>query len=442
MWDYCKFYSDPKYLGGQGSSIGIGSCYGYYPPSHTDYRALVINVKKTELDFSELHERMQWYVDGKSIPFVATAVLQGDEVVDLHYCGQQDIEGGKPLSETSIFRMHSSTKIACSIAAMMLYEENKFSLDDPIDAYIPAFRNMRVLKSSATSIDDTEPTHSPILIRHILSHTAGLSYGFIEPDSIINQAYNKRSINPMAPGSDMSLESMCDQLGDLPLAYQPGTSWRYSFATDVTARLIEVLSGKRFDEFLKERILGPLGMSDTDFFVPADKLHRFTTLYLPEDPLDQMSQCAAPMDSPTNTSNGHLPTFLSGGGGLMSTLADYLTFTQMIINEGSHQGMSLIKPETLQIMRTNQCPEGVGVRFPMWSMPGTSFGLGFALKHEPAKGEPPSAIGEYHWGGMAGTHFWWSPKANVTGICMTQRMPGFWHPFSQDFKRLAYKIAA
>ncbi|MDC1018467.1 serine hydrolase [Pseudomonadales bacterium] len=132
---------------------------------------------------------------------------------------------------------------------------------------------------------------------------------------------------------------------------------------------------------------------------------------------------------------------LSGGGGLFSTLSDYLSFTRMILNQGSLGDANILKPDTLALMRTNQCAEGVGVNFPMWDMPDTTFGLGFALKNRPADGEPESAAGEYHWGGMAGTHFWWSPNANITGICMTQRMPAFWHPFSQDFKRLAYKIA-
>ncbi|MEO2183275.1 MAG: serine hydrolase domain-containing protein [bacterium] len=400
-----------------------------------------IEIVDNNLDFSPLHDRIRWYVDEGIIPFANTLVMQGDQVVDLHYYDGLNKEDGSPLAEDTIFRMHSSTKIACSIAAMMLWEEGKFSLDDPLEKYIPAFAGMQVLKPGAESIDDTEAARDSIRINQIMSHTAGLSYGFIEPESVIDQAYNENGINPLIPGSTMTLESMCESLGQLPLVYQPGTFWRYSFATDVTARLVEVVSGQRFDDFLKDRIFNPLGMADTDFFVPEAKLDRFTTMYLPADPLDPMSQCAGPMDSPETTTNGMLPSFLSGGGGLMSTLADYLTFSKMIINGGSHQGDTMIKPETLALMRTNQCADGVIVNFPMWEMPGTTFGLGLALKGEPAEGEPDTAVGEYHWGGMAGTHFWWSPEANIAGICMTQRMPGFWHPFSHDFKRLAYKIA-
>jgi CubicO group peptidase (beta-lactamase class C family) len=402
-----------------------------------------IQVIQTGLDFSPLHERMQWYVAEKQIPFVLTAVMKGHDIIDLYTCGNLSMESDVPLSTDSIFRMHSCTKIACSIAAMMLWEEGRFSLDDPVEKYIPAFADMMVLKPGAESMDDIEPANDSMRVNQLLSHTSGLSYGFVQPDTLIDQHYLSNGLNALALTPGMTLETLCDALGHTPLAYQPGTSWRYSFATDVTARLVEVVSGQRFDEFLKERILNPLDMVDTDFFVPPEKLDRFTTLYLPADLMDESSPCAAPMDAPQTTANGAIPDFISGGAGLMSTFEDFLTFTRMIINEGTHAGKSLIKPETLKTMRTNQCAEGVTVQFPgrSWNMPGTTFGLGFALKGEPDEGEPASAIGEYHWGGIAGTHYWWSPQAGITGICMTQRMPGFFHPFSRDFKRLAYQIA-
>lgn len=399
----------------------------------------MIDETPTKLDFSPMHERVQFYVDEGIIPFANTLVLQGDQVVDLHF--YQGAESAPPLAEDAIFRMHSSTKIATSVAAMMLFEEGRFRLDDPIEAYIPAFANMQVLKPDAKSVSDTEPAKDPIRINQLLSHTAGLSYQFIDPDSVVDKAYTDAGLNPLDRKAELTLESVCTSLGSLPLAYQPGTFWRYSLATDVTARLVEVLSGQRFDAFLKARIFEPLGMHDTDFYVPEDKLDRLTTMYLPDDPMDPMSPCPTPGDRPSKTIHDALPTFLSGGGGLLSTLVDYLAFTRMIINGGSYGDAHILKPETLALMRTNQCAEGVIVNFPTWRMPGTTFGLGFALKEAPAHGEPPNAVGEYHWGGMAGTHFWWSPEADISGICMTQRMPGFWHPFSHEFKRLAYEIA-
>ncbi|NJN51150.1 MAG: beta-lactamase family protein [Gammaproteobacteria bacterium] len=317
-----------------------------------------IDVSKNGLDFSPLHKRIQWYVDENIIPFANTLVMQGDKVVDVHFYGAPGNTTQQTVAEDTIFRMHSSTKIICSIAAMLLWEEGRFSLDDPLEKYIPAFANMRVLKADAKDIDDTVPAEGPIRIRHILSHTAGLSYGFIEPTAVIDQAYSKAGINPMMPGSTLTLETLCDALGKMPLCYQPGAFWRYSFATDVTARLVEVVSGKPFDAFLKERIFKPLGMIDTDFFVPEEKLGRFSTMFLPADPLDPMSACAGPMDAPATTANGKRPAFLSGGGGLMSTLVDYLALSKMIVNNGKHNGKTLIKPETLALMRTNQCAQG------------------------------------------------------------------------------------
>ncbi len=402
---------------------------------------MTIEVKSNNLDFSPLHAAVQQYVDSGVIPYANSVVMQGTDVVDLHFYGDAQLESGKPLAEDSIFRMHSSTKIACSIALMQLWEAGSFKLDDRLEDYIPAFADMRVLKEGASAIEDTEPAQDSIRINQVLSHTAGLSYGFIDPEGLIDGAYNQAGVNPLVQVPGMTLESLCEQLGKLPLAYQPGTFWRYSFATDVCARLVEILSGKRFDDYLKAHIFEPLGMVDTDFYVPEEKLDRFTTMYLPDDPLDPMSACPTPADVPSTSANRELPSFLSGGGGLMSTLTDYLTFARMITAGGEWNGHRVIQAETLELMRTNQCAEGVTVNFPMWSMPGTGFGLGFAVKEKPAEGEPDSAVGEYHWGGMAGTHFWWAPKANLAGICMTQRMPGFWHPFSHEFKKLAYQIA-
>lgn len=406
---------------------------------------MTIAVKDSGRDFTALHQRMNEYVDDRYIPFFASAILKDDEVIDLHFYGNtrlDDAGGARPLDESTIFRMHSSTKIVCSVAAMMLWEEGRFALDDPLEKYIPALGKLQVLKPDASSVKETEPAGDSVRISQVLSHTAGFSYGFVEPDSIIDRAYNAAGVNPFLPGSGMTLESLCDALGQLPLAFQPGRFWRYSFATDITARLIEVVSGLDFDEFLKERIFKPLDMQDTDFFVPEAKLDRLAYMYPAIDQMDPMSKLAEKGEGPEDFSPTQRPGFLSGGGGLLSTLGDYLSFTRMIINKGSLNGHTFIKPETLELMRQDQCPAGVGVNFPFWSIPSTGFGLGFALKHAPAEGEPASAEGEFHWGGMAGTHFWWSPRANLTGICMTQRMTGFWHPFSQDFKRLAYELAA
>ncbi len=404
----------------------------------------MLDVKSTNLDLSALHEKMQWYVNEEMIPFCTTLVMEGTDIVDVQTFGAMDgLKGeGRPLQPDTIYRMYSNTKIVTSIAAMMLWEAGHFDLDDPVEKYLPEFADPKVLKPDATSIEDTEPAKGSMTIRQLLSHSAGLSYGFIEPESIIDKAYAAAGVNPLATGADATLASMCEKLAQQPLVYEPGTSWRYSLATDVTARLVEVVSGESFDDYLEEAIFKPLGMVDTGFYVPADKQDRFSTMYRPEDFLDPLAKGLVKADDPYEGTYSKPNSFLSGGGGLVSTLVDYIKLIQLIVNDGEWQGTRLLKKETLDLMRTNQLADGVGVAFPMWAMPGTTFGLGFALKASVTPEEPAGMLGEYHWGGMAGTHTWMSPKTGLTGVCMTQRMPGFWHAFSHDFKAMLYDAKA
>ncbi len=396
---------------------------------------------ESHLDFSPIHERLSFYVDEGILSCANCLVMRGTDVIDFQRFGYMDLDSKTPLAEDAIYRMYSNTKIVTSVAAMQLHEQGAFGLDDPVADYIPAFADMQVLNADAESTADVEPSAEPMRIRHILSHSAGLSYGFIEPESVVDQAYAAAGIDILNDFS-LTLEGLCDKLGELPLAYQPGTRWRYSFATDVVARLVEVISGKRFDGYLKTHILEPLEMMDTDFWVPPEKTDRFTTMYAPTDLLDPMKPGLVKVDDPQDGTYTRERNLLSGGGGLVSTVQDYLAFIRMIVNGGTWRGARILAPDTLNLMRTNQLPAGVGVSFPMWDMPGTVFGLGFALKAQLAEGEPAGMLGEYHWGGMAGTHSWMAPAAGITGMCMTQRMPGFWHPFSHEFKALAYDISA
>lgn len=383
---------------------------------------------------------MQFYIDEEILSCCNTLIMQGTDVVDFKTFGYMDIESKRPLTEDAIYRMYSNTKLVTSIAAMILHERGAFHLDDPVAKYLPEFADMQVLKADAAAVDDTEPARSDMTVRQILSHSAGLSYGFIEPESMVDKAYTASGIDILNDAS-MTLEKLCEKLGELPLAYHPGEQWRYSFGTDVTARLVEVLSGQRFDEFLKENIFAPLAMVDTDFYVPEQKQDRFTTMYAPVDLFAPMKGGLVKADDPREGVYSQPRALLSGGGGLVSTVSDYLSFIRMIVSGGSWNGATIVQPETLTLMRTNQLAPGVGVSFPMWVMEGTQFGLGFALKAEVSGDEPQAMLDEYHWGGMAGTHSWMAPRVGLTGMCMTQRMPGFWHPFSHEFKHLAYQIA-
>jgi len=379
---------------------------------------------------------MQWYIDQDILPCINTLVMRGTEVLDYKCFGYMDIASKTPLREDAIYRMYSNTKLVTSVALMQLYEQGKFQLQDKLADYIPAFAAPQVLIPGATAIDQTEALQSPITIAQVLSHSAGFSYGFIEPESVIDGAYLGGGLNIFG-GFNGDLAALMDKMAQFPLAYQPGTGWRYSLATDVAARLVEVLSGQRFDDYLQERLFAPLGMLDTGFYVAPEKLARLVTMAAPNNMLDPMAGGLTRMDTPESVTS--TPKLLSGGGGLYSTVADYLSFVRMMIGGGQWQGVRILQPQTLQLMRQSQLAAGVSVQFPAWAMPGTEFGLGFALKTALSGDEPAAALGEYHWGGMAGTHSWMSP-AGTSGMCMTQLMPGFWHPFSHDFKRYAYQL--
>ena len=388
-------------------------------------------------DFSELHQRMQWYVDEELIPCCATLVMHGTSVVDMGLFGYMDLESREPLRADAIYRMYSNTKLITSVAAMILHERGLFDLDEPIEMYLPEFSDMHVLRVDAESLEDTVPAENSITPRHLLSHTAGLSYGFLEPESLIDQGYLAGGI-VISGGDDEPLADLCGRLGEFPLVFQPGTGWRYSFATDVLARLIEVLSGDRFDSFLDANILSALEMVDTGFHVPPEKQDRFVTMYAGPDPMDYMKPGLSKVDDPRTGEYSRPKKLQSGGGGLVSTLQDYAAFIRMIVGGGQWHGRRIIAEETLSLMRTNQLAEGVHVNFPDLPLPGTVFGLGFSLLKAPGPEDPPGSNDQYGWGGMAGTSSWIAPNTHLAGICFTQRMPASFHPYIDDFRRLAY----
>ena len=391
----------------------------------------------SDYDFSEVHASLDKYVEDNLLAMAAAVVLDGKAVVDFHMVGHQDREAECAIQADSIYRIYSSTKLITSCAAMMLWEEGAFRLDDPLHTYLPELGSLKVLKDGAGDASLVEPVAVEPTIRQLMSHNAGFSYGLFA-ESVVDPLYNEAGVS--APTS--TLEDMVRKLADIPLAYQPGQRWQYSVSADVLARLIEVLSGQRFSEFLSRRIFEPLGMTDTGFHVPAEKHDRFCANYAPVNVLDPMQPGLNVV--PDLLLGGYLEpkAMESGGGGLVSTIVDYTRFIQMIVGGGMLDDVRLLNSETLEMMRTNQLPQDVGVQLPNWFMPDTVFGLGFAIKTAPRPGEGNAAVGEYHWGGLAGTHSWMSPASGITGIVFTQRLPGFWHPFSHDFKRLVYQATA
>ena len=392
-----------------------------------------MNVTATAHDFAPVRAAMRRYVDAEILPGASWAVLKGRELVEVNCAGWADRENKVELRVDHLFRVFSNTKLITSCAVLLLYEQGRFALDDPIERYIQQLAHRRVLKPGATVLDDTEPAARPITIRHLMSHSSGLSYGFLDPGTTIYRAYNECGVlNPATPLSDM-----IDTLADLPLSYHPGTSWEYSVATDVLGRLVEILSGERFDQFIQSHILDPLGMTDTGFVVPPDQRHRFAAYYAGADPLDPMKPGLTRIDDSPYPGAWLKPVpRLSGGGGLVSTLPDMVALLRSLLPGDA----TLLKPATIALMMTNQLPEGTFIRFAARGIvTGKGYGLAGAVTLAPSAIDPPGAGGEFQWGGVAGTHWWISPGANLAGLVMTQRQMAFWHPFSFEFKQCVYR---
>ena len=350
---------------------------------------------------------MQNLVDEGRLAGATTMITRRGKVVHFGTFGHQDLEAGKPMAEDSIFRIYSMTKPITSVALMLLYEEGLFRLSDPVEKFIPEFAGLPVAAGETIGGIVTEPADHPFTVRELMSHTAGFSYGIFS-ESAVDRLYREAEVlNP-----DISLRGMIERLADIPLRKQPGTAWHYSVAVDIQGYLVEVLSGQPFDAFLKERIFDPLGMTDTAFWVTEDKADRFAEVYV----YDEDGLLKVPEDEPLRDRDYLAPVkFLSGGGGLVSTTEDYMRFCQMLLNGGELDGVRLLAPSTVKLMRRNQLPKD----YPEFS-PGQGFGLNFAVVLDPVEADGVSK-GEYYWGGAAGTWFWIDPVEDLIFVGMIQQ---------------------
>ena len=389
----------------------------------------------THSDFDALHAAMRAQVDRQFLPGVSSALLRGHEVVDRFCYGHADREAGLALREDHIFRMFSSTKLVTACAVMLLVEDGRIRLDDPVDTYIPELGARQVLRAGAQRIDDTEPARFPITLQHLMTHTSGLSYGIFDPGTLQFQAYNQAAVHN--PTRDLA--GMMKALAPLPLSFHPGTQWEYSVASDVLGRVIEVASGESFGSFLARRIFEPLGMSDTDFWVPPIKRDRLCALYVGVDLLDPTKPGLLRVDDkPYPGAYMHKLPRESGGGGLVSTLDDSVRLVQSLIPGGT----TLLKAATLEQMFSNQLPAGLCVRFPNVPVqPGWRFGLGSSVRVSSDPGGPKEVAGEVGWGGLAGTLWWINPRLGIAAVLMTQRYFGFGNPYAYEFNRHAYKAS-
>jgi len=335
-------------------------------------------------------------------------VARHGKVASFETFGFRDLESGDPMPEDAIFRIYSMTKPITGVALMMLYEEGKFRLSDPVERYIPQFAGLKVAAGEGPDGPLVEEADHPMTIRELMTHTAGLTYGIFS-SSQVDSMYRAASV--LDP--DGTLEDMIEKLAQIPLRQQPGSQWHYSVAADVQGYLVEVLSGETFDAFLRERIFDPLGMEDTGFYVPPEKAGRFAQVYDYGEDGKLRAQEGFGEDYAVRWLKP--ATFFSGGGGLLSTTSDYMKFCQMLLNGGELNGVRLLSPTTISLMTRDQLPRGLRE-----FAPGLGFGLDFAVVTDPVAAETFSR-GEYYWGGAAGTWFWIDPAEDLVFVGMIQQ---------------------
>lgn len=381
---------------------------------------------------SRVNKMMQSYIDGGKLASGLTMLARHGETFHFEPYGALDLESGAPVERDTLFRIYSMTKPITSAAVMMLYEEGRFSLDDPVGKFIPELASMKVYDGMGETGMRLVDQNQPITIRHLLTHTSGLSYGFHQ-DSPVEEMYREADITP----PDGTLQEMVEKLGRLPLITQPGTKWRYSFATDVLGYLVEAVSGKSFDQFLQDNILDPLGMSDTSFFAPEEKLDRLATVY------GAGSGGIAPIHNPLVDRHARPHTLFSGGGGLVSTASDYMRFCQMLLNGGILGDERLLAPKTVEMMRSNHLaddlkPFAVG-QSNASDTKGCGFGLGFRVVMDIAQHGIIGSNGIYSWGGAASTVFWIDPQEDLIAILLTQFMPSSHYPLRREFQIATYQ---
>jgi len=381
-----------------------------------------------------LHRGMQALVDRKEAGGIVTLVARDGKIVDVHTNGFQDVESKTPMRENTIFRIASMSKPITSVAIMMLYEDGKLRLNDPVSRFIPAFKQQRV----ANEKGEMENARRGITIRDLLTHRSGLSYGFLNAAAVGN-AYRTNGVVDGLTTTDMTTEQGIDKLAAQPLMSQPGAAWNYSLSTDVLGRVVEVASGQPFDVFLRERIFKPLGMVDTDFVVADAKWSRLATVYSPDT-----ASGIRPMKDPESFGNTHMSPlayykpgkkYFSGGAGLTSTIRDYARFALMLSGGGAVEGIRLLSPKSVELMSASHTQDLTTPGLLLG--PGVGFGLGFSVVTDLAATQSLGSEGMYGWSGIYGTNFWVDPKEHLVAIVMVQKYPN--PTVSAAFQPLVYQ---
>ena len=377
------------------------------------------------------------YVDAGLLAGWHAVVTRRGQVAHSSTYGQADKEAGTPVAPDTLWRLYSMTKPVVSVAAMMLWEEGRFELTDEISRWLPEFADVKVYDKGSAQRPYLVPAIEPIRVWHLLTHTAGLTYGFLHT-SVVDTIYRNAGYEWGVPAGQ-DLAGACEAWAGLPLLFQPGTRWGYSVASDVLGRLIEVISGQSLDDFLASRIFGPLGMTDTSFWVDGQDTARLAALYAPM-PGTQQAFRFDQMGAYALTK----PTMLSGSGGLVGSASDYHRFTQLLLNEGELDGARLLGRRTVRFMTRNHLPGNVDLGtintggFAETTFEGIGFGLGFGIVLDPIPGRTPISEGSYYWGGAASTTFWVDPREELTVMFFTQLVPSSQHPIRPQLRQLVY----
>lgn len=387
---------------------------------------------------THLNKYFEHYVDDGRLPGFHLVVSRHGKVAHQHRYGMRDMEASLPVDADTIWRIYSMTKPITSVALMMLVEEGKLLLTDPVSKFIPAFGDSRVWRGGSVVKPLTEPVTEPMLVWHLLTHTAGLTYGFLY-QSAVDDIYRRNGYEWGVPRG-FTLAEACDAWAQMPLLFQPGTEWNYSVATDVVGRLVEVVSGLALDEFFTRRIFAPLGMHDTSFFVSEDNASRLAALYQP-DPATRLAKRLDVMGKAALRA----PSFLGGGGGLVSSAHDYHRFMQMLAGDGELDGVRLLSPRTVRLMTMNHLPGNADIS--EFGRPidlenaydGFGFGLGFSVLINPAAAKLHGSLGDFGWGGAASTTFWIDQVEGVTAEFYTQLLPSSTWPLRPYFRSLVYQ---
>ena len=378
---------------------------------------------------------VQRYIDEGKLPGAISLVARRGKVVHFETYGEMDAERHKPMRSDTIFRFYSMTKPIASVGLMLLYEEGKFQLEDPVSRLIPELAGLKVLAGGTADAYQLRDAAREMTVRDLLMHTSGLVGR--DSESPVGELYRRAGF--AGADSQFTLAEMVRRLGQIPLEVDPGSRWIYGISTDVVGYVCEVLSGLPFDRYLEERILGPLGMLDTGFSVPEANVDRFAANYAPQAGTPRYRLVDDPLSSPYTRRR----TYFSGSGGLVSTAADYLRFCRMLANGGRLDGVRIIGPRTLRLMTINHLPGGedlatLAQTAGETAREGVGFGLGFAVLLDQAVAQIIGTPGEFYWGGAASTAFFVNPVEDLLMIFLTQLRPSSTYPIRRELRATIY----